>query len=95
MEKLEDRKKKIAKEYSCVDREIYINRQDNAWTDTNIFSFWLSNIWFEPNNYRNINNTLLLLDRAITHYDDSINKQFENHKSKYVLIPPGQTCFLQ
>ena len=89
------KEKKLQKNIHCIKGEIYIKCQDNAWTDTNIFSYWLNNIWFAPNNYRNINNTLLVLDRATTHFDDSFNKLFENHNSKYVMIPPGQTCFLQ
>lgn len=64
-------------------------------TDNNIFYLWLTSIWFTPNRHRNINNTLLVLDRATTYYDDSLNSIFENYNSKYVLIPPGQICFLQ
>lgn len=35
------------------------------------------------------------MDRATTHFDISINQLFEKYKSKFVLVPPGQTCFLQ
>ena len=35
------------------------------------------------------------MDRATTHFDSSINNLFEKYKSKFVLVPPGQTCFLQ
>ena len=57
--------------------------------------FWLTNIWFAANRYRNINNTLLVFDRSTTHFDISINKLFENHNSKFVLVPPGQAAYLQ
>lgn len=74
---------------------IYIKCQDKAWTDNNLFMFWLTNIWFAPNRYRNINNTLLVFDRATIHFDISINKLFENYNSKFVLVPSSQTGYLQ
>ena len=89
------KEKKLQNNIYCINGEVYIKCQDNAWTDNNLFMFWLTNIWFAPNRYRNINNTLLVFDRATTHFDNSINKLFENHNSKFVLVPPGQTGYLQ
>ena len=35
------------------------------------------------------------MDRATTHYDISIEQLFKKNKSIFVLVLPGQTCFLQ
>ena len=35
------------------------------------------------------------MDRATTHFDPYLLKEFDKHNAKYVLIPPGLTQFLQ
>ena len=53
-------------------------------------------MWFRS--YPNITpsgNTLLVMDRATTHFSERINDLFVENKSKYVFIPPGATRYLQ
>ena len=89
------KEKSLQSNIHCINKKIFIKCQPNAWTDHFLFSYWLNNIWFSANNYRYITNTILIMDRATTHFDLSINQLFDKYKSKFVLVPPGQTCFLQ
>ena len=70
--------------------------QRNAWADNNIFNYWLNNIWFNNGILNhNIKNTLLILDRATTHFSSDLNERFKKYESHFVLIPPGLTRYLQ
>lgn len=73
-----------------MNKEVYIKFQENAWIDNTLFCYWLNNIWLSLNKFRNITNTLLILDRANA---ISINKLIEKYYSKFVLIYPGCTCY--
>ena len=69
--------------------------QANAWTDHDIFIYWLNQIRFSPSLYKSIKNSLLILDRATTHFDANLREEFNKRESTYVLIPPGLTTYLQ
>ena len=76
--------------------EIYILCQENAWASEDIFFEWLKKVWFRSYpNIKSSGNTLLVLDRATTHFSERINDLFVENKSKYVFIPPGATRYLQ
>lgn len=38
---------------------------------------------------------MIVFDRARTHFSERINELFEKFNSKYSLIPPGQTSYIQ
>ena len=42
-----------------------------------------------------MNTKILIIDKAITHYDDTLSETFKNCNGAYVLIPPGLTRFIQ
>jgi len=76
--------------------EIYIRCQENAWAYEDVFFEWLTKVWFRSNgNVKPSANTLLVIDRATTHFSTRINDLFAENNSKYVLIPPGATRYLQ
>ena len=61
-----------------------------------LFYEWLTKVWFRSNsNIIPSANTLLVIDRATTHFSERIKDLFAENKSKYVLIPPGATRYLQ
>lgn len=70
------KEKTLQSNINCVRKKVFIKCQENAWTDQSLFWFWLNNVWFGANNYRYIINTLLIMDRATTHFDSSINQLF-------------------
>ena len=48
-------------------------------------------MWFRSNaKIKPATNTLLIMDRAVTHFSERIKDLFVENKSNYVLIPPGQ-----
>lgn len=73
----------------------YIKCQPNSWADNNIFIYWLTNIWFNNGilNHK-VKNTLLILDRATTHFCKDLNDFFKKYESHFLLIPPGLTSYL-
>lgn len=67
----------------------------NAWCDHEIFLYWLNNIWFISSIYKSIKNSILVLDRETTHFDNDLTNVFNKREASYVLIPPGLTSYLQ
>lgn len=60
-----------------------------------IFLDYLTNIWFKPSIKKNTKNTLLIMDRTRSLFSDDFSETFKIENSKYILIPPGMTSFLQ
>ena len=59
----------LQKNFHVQNRRIYVQCQENSWADSEVFQYWLENIFF---NNKHINNSLkkiLILDRATSHYD--------------------------
>ena len=59
----------LQKNFHVQNRRIYDQCQENIWADSEVFQYWLENIFF---NNKHINNSLkkiLILDRATSHYD--------------------------
>ena len=57
--------------------EIYIRCQENAWASEDIFFEWLTKVWFRSHpNIKPSGNTLLVMDRATTHFSERINDLF-------------------
>lgn len=76
--------------------EIYIRCQENVWASEDLFYEWLTKVWFRSNaNIKPSANILLVMDRATIHFSERIKDLFAKNKSKYVLIPPGATKYLQ
>lgn len=88
-------KKKIQKNYSVNKANILVKCQENAWFDHNLFIYCLNNIWFAGSIKKSVNNSLLILELAITHFYKDLSKEFEKRNEKYALIPQGLTRFLQ
>lgn len=75
--------------------EIFVKCQPNAWTDHDIFMYWVNNIWFSPSIYKSVKQSILILDRATTHFDINLSNYFIANNAKYILIPTGLTSSLQ
>lgn len=60
----------------------FVKCQPNSWADNNLFIYWLNNIWFN-NSILNprIKNTLLIIDRATTHFCNDLNSLFKKYES--------------
>ena len=42
-----------------------------------------------------MNPKISIIDRATTHYDETLSETFKKYNGAYVLIPPGLTRFIQ
>ena len=60
--------------------EIFAKCQENAWSDHEIFLYWLNNIWFSSSIYKSIKNSILTLDRATTDFDNELTNEFNKEK---------------
>ena len=69
--------------------------QENSWADKEIFYKWLENIFFNNKYVNTMNPKILIIDRATTHYDETLSETFKKYNGAYVLIPPGLTRFIQ
>ena len=64
--------------------EIFVKCQPNAWTDHDIFMYWVNNIWFSPSIYKTVKQSLLILDRATIHFDSNLSNYFSSNNAKYI-----------
>ena len=87
------KEKKLQKNSNLLNGLILVKCQENA--DNSIFQYWLNNIWFYNSTKKSICKSLLILDRATTHFNNDMGTLFNKYNAKYVLIPPGLTRFLQ
>lgn len=78
-----------------MDKKIFIVCQDNSWVNESIFYMYLNQILFKSSEKNSNNKTMIVFDRARSHFSERINELFEYFKSKYSLIPPGQTSYIQ
>ena len=86
---------RLSKHIHCINEKIFVKTQENSWVDKDIFKFWLHNIWFKYNKLHSKKKSLLILDRATSHYYENISDDFKRNEGNYILIPPGLTRFLQ
>ena len=87
--------KKYSKNKNILSKKVFLKCQENSWLSIDLFNFWLNNIFFTESIYKNLKGNILIFDRATCHFTESINTLFDKYSSNYVLIPPGQTRFLQ
>ena len=78
-----------------VEGDIFAKCQPNAWTDHDIFMYWVKNIWLLSSIYKSVKESILILDRAKTHFDTNLSNYFSVNNSKYILIPTRLTSSLQ
>ena len=78
--------KELKKKLYVKNNSIFVKCQESSWVNSNIFKFWLINIWFKYTNAQN-HRCLLILDRATSHYIESLNSVMKKNKSAYILIP--------
>ena len=76
-------------------KTIFIECQENAWVTEAIFYKWLESIWFKTFKEKPSKGTLLVFDRARSHFSERINDLFKYNSSKFSLIPPGQAKYVQ
>ena len=69
--------------------------QDKSWADSDIFLYWIENIFFNNTHVNNSLKKILILDRAASHYDENLIDVFKKNNSFFILIPPGLTRFIQ
>lgn len=55
----------------------FVQYQENSWVDSSIFYEFLNNIWFAPSLIKPIGKTLLVMDRARSHFSNEISDIFE------------------
>ena len=56
---------------------------------------YLNQILFKSSEKNSNNKTMIVFDRARSHFSERINELFGKFNSKYSLIPPGQTSYVQ
>ena len=85
----------LSKNNYVKNKKIYALCQPISWADKNIFLFWLQNVFFNNKHISNDIKKILILDRVTSHYDDDLVNIFKKNNSKYILIPPRLTRYLQ
>ena len=86
---------RLQKHPSVTKGTIIVKCQENSWVNQEIFLDYLTNIWLKPSIRKKTKNTLLIMDRAGSHFSDDISETFKIENCKYILIPAGMTRFLQ
>ena len=76
-------------------KKIYVLCQNNSWADSDVFLFWINNIFFNNTHINNSLKKILIMDRATSHYDETLVDIFKKYNSYFILIPPGLTRFIQ
>lgn len=74
-------------------KKIYVKYQVNPWCTTELFKYWIKNV-FIPYQNDIMKNKCLLIFRATIHINSEIIDYLQL-SIKYVLIPPIFTRFLQ
>ena len=86
--------KELQKNIYVKNYSIFVKCQENSWVNSNIFKFWLINVWFKYTNAQT-HRCLLILDQATSHYIENLDSVMKKNNSAYILIPPGLTKFFQ
>ena len=59
------------------------------------FNIWLKDNFFKESIYKNVKGNVIIFDRATSHYDQDNIELFKMNESNFILIPAGQTRFVQ
>ena len=94
-EKEKIKEKKLQAYSKSKGNKVYISCQENAWCNAEIFLKWLKIIFFNNRVISNSINKIVIMDRATSHYHHDLVKLFKENNSRYLLIPPGLTPFIQ
>ena len=65
--------KKFQKNSLVKKNKILFACQPNSWITEEIFYHWLDKIWFRTTNIKSNSGTLLIYDRAKSHFSERIN----------------------
>ena len=80
----------------CVkNKTIYVKCQENSWCDTNIFKFWVNNIFLYYQNFIIKKKCLLIFDKATSHINNDVIAFLKEKNIDYIIIPGGFTKYLQ
>jgi len=63
--------------------------------DATSMIIYLKEILFKPSIYKQTKETLLIMDRARSHFSEDITNIFKRCNSRFILIPPDLTSILQ
>ena len=90
--------KRIEKELSAhklvQNKRIYVKCQPNSWCTTDIFKYWIKEIFLKYE-YNIKSKCILVLDKAPSHFNDKIEEYMNNNAINYIYIPGGLTSKLQ
>ena len=79
--------KRIEKELSAhklvKNRRIYVKCQPNSWCTTDIFKYWIKEIFLKYECYIN-SKCILVLDKAPSHFNDTIEEYMNNNAINYI-----------
>lgn len=79
----------------CVQKkQIFIKCQENAWCNTELFKYWIKNIFFKYQKLTVKRIFTFIFNKATSHINNDIIKYLEENKV-IIIIPPGLTSFLQ
>ena len=67
---------------------MYVHCQKEGWCTSQIFSYWLKEVYFPYQNFIS-ENCLLILDNAKAHNSKDSLKILNEYNIKYSFIPPG------
>ena len=77
----------LKKHLKVVAGFLYVYCQDNCWVVELTMRLYLREIWFKESIFKTSKNTLLIMDRARSHFSQEIIDLFNKYDSNYVLIP--------
>ena len=75
-------------------KRIYVKCQPNTWCTTDIFKYWIKEIFLKYE-YDVKAKCILVLDKAPSHYNDIIEEYMNNNSINYIYIPRALTSKLQ
>ena len=76
-------------------KKIFVKCQEKAWCNTELFKFWINNVFIIYQKLVVKKNCILILDQATSHINNGIINYLNNNNITYIIIPPGFTRFLQ
>ena len=59
------------------------------------FNIWLKDNFFKESIHKNVKGNVIIIDRETSHYDQDNIELFKMNESNFILIPAGQTRFVQ
>ena len=79
------KEQKLKSHRRVISGQVFVACQENSWVDAATMMIYLKEIWFKPSIYKQTKETLLLMDRARSHFSEDITNIFKKYNSNFLL----------